>query len=97
MSFLEGDQTRLAYSKFFLWPFIQEHAASSCRQMLLDPDESIVEETRRVVAQMANGGFEMPAEFTNSAHEFKRVCEARAIVETAHRDAAGKTQVTMYQ
>eukprot|EP00959_Pyramimonas_sp_CCMP1952_P163589 3420019-Pyramimonas_sp.AAC.1 len=32
MAFLEGDQTRLAYIKFFLWPFIQEYTASRCRQ-----------------------------------------------------------------
>ncbi|CAK0812923.1 unnamed protein product, partial [Prorocentrum cordatum] len=97
MAFLEGDQTRLAYIKFFLWPFIQEYTASRCRQVLLDPDQSIVEETRRVVAQMANGGLEVPAEFITEAENRAQLDAARGIVEAAHRDAAGKATLKLYQ
>ena len=73
MAFLEGDQTRLAYIKHFLIPFIQEHTADQCRQILLNPPQELVDDTRRAVARMANGGLEVPGEYRTEEEDSRLV------------------------
>ena len=60
-AFLSGGDARLIYIRNHLIPFIQKHTADECREMLKNPSPTIVEATKRVVAQMANGGLEFEA------------------------------------
>ena len=86
MSFLESPYTRLAYVKHFLIPFIREPVSHECRQKLLSPPAAIMEETRRVVAQMANGGLETPTDYRTAEQDSARLARARDIVVKAHGD-----------
>ena len=95
MEFLEADTTRLAYIRFFLLPFIAEHSAHDCRQMLLNPPEEIINATRRVVAQMANGGLEAPSEYRTAEEESRLITEASNTVIRAHKDATNARQLTI--
>ena len=86
MSFLESPYTRLAHVKHFLIPFIREHTSHGCRQKLLSPPAAIIEESRRVVAQMANGGLETPTDYRMAEQDAARLTKAPDIVVKAHDD-----------
>jgi len=58
--FLAGPLARLVYVSHVLMPFIRSHTPEQCKSILKNPPPDIVAETKRVVAQMANGGIELP-------------------------------------
>ena len=64
---LDSDEVRLAYTKCYLHPFIEQHTAEQCRDILLNPAPEIIDATKRVVAQMANGGVEPPDGIMNAS------------------------------
>ena len=96
MDFLEGPYVRLAYVKHFLIPYIRAHTAEECRKRVLDPPLEIMEATRRVVAQMANGGLEVPAAYRTAEQDDQRLKEARDIVVKAHTDVAPSRKLKEY-
>ena len=59
--FLESLEAKLAYIQVSLIPFIQRYSPADCRRALMNPTDEIREATRRVVAQMANGGIHPPS------------------------------------
>ena len=56
--FLSGNLAAVIYIKKWLIPFTKKHTPAQCKHILLNPPENIVDATRRMVAQMANGGLE---------------------------------------
>jgi hypothetical protein len=82
--FLESPEAKLAYIQVFLIPFMQKYSPADCRRALMNPPDDIRDATRRVIAQMANGGIHPPAEFKSEAEEKKDVAEAAAHVRIAH-------------
>ena len=74
----------MAYIQVFLIPFMQRYSPADCRRALMNPPDEIREATRRVVAQMANGGIHPPSEFKSEVEEKKEAAEAAAHVRLAH-------------
>ena len=60
-AFLEGAYARVAFVKLELIPWVNIHIAAETRQIIVNPPNSVVEITRRVVATMANGGGGRPS------------------------------------
>ena len=79
-AFLESPEVRLAYWKCFLIPYIQSHTPEECTQTLLNPPDEIVEATRRVVAQMANGGINVPDSYLSEDEEARQTNEAAELI-----------------
>ena len=58
-SFLESPDACLMYVRNYLIPFIEQYTAEECRQMINNPSQDIVNATKRVVAQIANGDLDL--------------------------------------
>ena len=95
-AFLDSPEVRVAYIQSFLLPYIMENSAEDCRRTLLNPPSCLVAATRRLVAQMANGGIEPASEALTEEQEKQRIQEASEIVIQAFVDAQGKDFVKKY-
>ena len=96
-SFLESSEARLAYIKHFLVPFIEDHTPDELRHLLMAPPPSVQEATARLVAQMANGGKEIPHGYKTEAQKKLDGLAAAAIVKCAHADAKGVLHLCEYE
>ena len=95
-SFLESGLARLIYIRSFLIPFIQSHSADECRSILKNPSEKIVNDTKRVVVQMANGGLELPSEWCSVENREQVVRQARELLVKIHVELHGRSVVKTY-
>lgn len=91
--FLSSDWIRLAYIKRILLPFIEITTLEQCRGNLLNPPAVIVEATRRLVAQMANGGLDMPGNMKSKTEDDEVAKRAELLIKEAHFEAAGSDNV----
>jgi len=93
-SFLESPEARLAYMQAFLIPFVQKYSASECVAMLVNPPQSIKDDTLEITRRMANGGLENPTEPIGVPTQIggpadQALLEARRLVEIAHSITQG--------
>jgi hypothetical protein len=95
--FLAGPYARLSYITRFLFPFIRTHTPTACRDILKNPPAEIVAETKRVVAQMANGGVELPSEIASPGDAQRAQAAAKALMEKIHSSTAGRTVLKTYE
>ena len=95
-AFLESPEARLIYVRSYLVPFIQKYSADQCRQMLKSPSQEVVLATQRVVAQMANGGLELPAAWLPAADREVLVQGAKNLLLELHAFMDNETEVKLY-
>ena len=95
-TFLESPFARQAYVQEFIVPWILENSALDCKAYLLNPSPAILQDTRRVIATMANGGIDLPIEFMNPEEEDKRVSAAKNIVIAAFKETEGTGLIKTY-
>ena len=58
----------------------RKYSAEECRDMLKNPSESVVNATKRIVAQMANGGLELPKEWQSPQEREGTINAAKGIL-----------------
>jgi len=83
-AFLESPEARLIYIRSYLIPFMQNYNAEECRQTLKNPSAEVVEATQRVVAQMANGGLELPKEWMDARGRQRVAGAAKSLLMEVH-------------
>ena len=95
-SFLDSPWVKLAYIRDVIIPTIQGYTADVCRQKALNPPESVKENGRRFVAQMANGGIDPPAHMISVGDERKRLESAKADLRNLHAETVGHRVIKTY-
>ena len=95
--FLESPEAKLAYLKRFLIPFIEEHSLQQTKDILLCPPNRVVENTQRLVAQMANGGLSAPDAYKTAEEEIAEKEAAEKIIRKAFVDAGRQSTVSYTQ
>ena len=96
-AFLSGGDARLIYIRNHLIPFIQKHTADECREMLKNPSPTIVEATKRVVAQMANGGLVLPDEWESPERREARVQDSKDMLMKVHASFGENQTARIYE
>ncbi|CAK0872034.1 unnamed protein product [Prorocentrum cordatum] len=95
--FLESPFARQAYLETYLIPWILERAASECRAMVMTPPLEILNETRRIVATMANGGLQVPESFRTPEEDTAATESAEKICRDVHADQAANGLIKTYE
>ena len=95
-AFLEGAYARVAFVKLVLIPWVKLYTAAETRRIIVNPPDSVVENTRRVVATMANGGIDVPASICTKAEEDAKVKEAMRCVRLAWKASASWGVIKTY-
>jgi hypothetical protein len=81
--FLESPYARVEFIWSVLIPWVKQHTAQQSREIVMNPPEVIKNQTRRVVATMANGGIEVPESFRTVVEESKELKVAEDTVRKA--------------
>ena len=83
-AFLESPEARLVYIRSYLIPFMQKYNAEECRKILKNPSAEVLEATQRIVAQMANGGLELPKEWMDARGRQRVAQAAKSLLMEVH-------------
>lgn len=94
--FLESPFARQAYIETYLLPWIMEHSAQDCRDAVMDPPSEIRDETRRVVATMANGGIHVPESFQTAEEHAVSHDNAEKTCRLVHADQSAVSMIKTY-
>ena len=91
VSIEDGVFEECSYIQDVIIPTIQGYTAEMCR-----PPESVKENGRRFVAQMANGGIDPPAHMISVGDERKRLESAKADLRNLHAETVGHRVIKTY-
>ena len=84
--FLESPFARQGYIETYIVPWVLEHTVADTKAMLMNPPPEVVEDTRRVIATMANGGLELPEDFKTASELAECLAKAEQCVRRAHKE-----------
>ncbi|CAK0814461.1 unnamed protein product [Prorocentrum cordatum] len=95
--FLSSPEVRFAYITMYIIPLIKSKTVDELRQILMMPNEELRAATRRLAAQMANGGLDAPPGLMSERAENLAIEAAKKVVISAHEDAWQRRFVKKYE